>query len=362
MELIQDSDIKQQMNKKSSVDIKGLFEKSILKTTDEFKEPPVCLTIGYEETESIVCTLGNLSLVTGKSKSRKTYFVSAIAAAFLKDGTVLGFRSHLPSDKRKILYIDTEQGKFHCNKVLKRIAKAGNFPETFHPDNLTYLSLRQHSPDIRHRIAEYAINNINNLGVVIIDGIRDLLFSFNDETQSITLVTDLMKWSLEKEIHILTVLHQNKNDENARGHLGSELTNKAESILTVIKDGSNKDISIIRSNLRDRDFNDVAFGVDDDDTPIIKIDFQPKPEKSKFNDPAKEPDQLHLSLLEFIFKESTQYSKNNFFRAIQKHAKNSDIDLSDHKARAWAEYYLEKEFVINSGSDSRNIITLNHVN
>lgn len=356
MELIQDIEISQALNKKNSIDIKGLFEKSILKTTDEFKEPPVCLTIGYEETESIVCTLGNISLVTGKSKSRKTYFVSAISAAFLKDGTVLGFRSHLPSNKRKILYVDTEQGKFHCNKVLKRIAKAGNFTETFHPDNLTYLSLRQHSPDVRHKIVEYAINNIPGLGVVIIDGIRDLLFSFNDETQSITLVTDLMKWSLEKEIHILTVLHQNKNDENARGHLGSELTNKAESILTVVKDGSDKDVSIIRSNLRDKDFNDVAFGVDDDDTPVIKDGFQPKQERTTYSDPSDQPDQFHRNLLEMVFWNDQQFSFNEFWKAIKETALKSDVKIGDNKARVWATYYVNNHFVENSGDEKRMII------
>lgn len=360
MEYYNTADTISKMNKKNDADIKSLFEKSLLKITDEFKEPPVCLTVGHEETESIVCTLGNISLVIGKSKSRKTYFVSAMAAAFLKNGTVIGFRSHLPHHKRKILYVDTEQGRFHCHKVLKRILKAANLPESYQPDNFLYMTLRQHDPTTRSKIVEYAIDNSPEIGVVIIDGIRDLLFSFNDERESIELVTSLMKWSQEKEIHIVSVLHQNKNDENARGHLGSELTNKAESILTVIKDSHEKDISIVHSNLRDRDFNDVAFGVDDDDTPIIKSDYRPKPETSKYNDPADKDDNIHRSLLEFVFKENQTFSFNEFWKAIKVQAKRSDIEIGDAKARDWANYYLEKNFVENIGNEKQ--FKIKHVN
>ena len=44
-----------------------------------------------------------------------------------------------------------------------------------------------------------------------------------------------MQWTDDRQIHIHTILHQNKGDENARGHIGTELNNKAETVLLVEK-------------------------------------------------------------------------------------------------------------------------------
>ena len=52
-----------------------------------------------------------------------------------------------------------------------------------------------------------------------------------------------MQWTDDRQIHIHTILHQNKGDENARGHIGTELNNKAETVLLVEKDKNDCDIS-----------------------------------------------------------------------------------------------------------------------
>ena len=49
--------------------------------------------------------------------------MSAIVAAALRNGTVLRYVAELPEDKRKILYVDTEQSPYHCLKVMKRILR-----------------------------------------------------------------------------------------------------------------------------------------------------------------------------------------------------------------------------------------------
>jgi hypothetical protein len=53
-------------------------------------------------------------------------------------------------------------------------------------------------------------------------------------------VGDLMQWTGEKNIRIQTVLHLNKGDDNARGHIGTELNNKAESLLLNPKPKRNR--------------------------------------------------------------------------------------------------------------------------
>lgn len=77
---------------------------------------------------TVVGTLGNFSASIGKAKSKKTFNVSAIVAAALKNGTVLLYSAELPKDKQKILYVDTEQSPYHCLKVMERILRMAGLP------------------------------------------------------------------------------------------------------------------------------------------------------------------------------------------------------------------------------------------
>ena len=45
------------------------------------------------------------------------------------------------------------------------------------------------------------------------------------------------------DVYKRQILHQNKGDENARGHIGTELNNKAETVLLVEKDKGDADTS-----------------------------------------------------------------------------------------------------------------------
>lgn len=69
--------------------------------------------------DSVVGTLGNFSASTGKAKSKKTFNVCAIVAAAMTGGTVLNYSASLPPEKRGILYVDTEQSKFHCKRMVE---------------------------------------------------------------------------------------------------------------------------------------------------------------------------------------------------------------------------------------------------
>ena len=41
---------------------------------------------------------------------------------------------------------------------------------------------------------------------------------------------------VEYDLHIHCVLHLNKGDNNVRGHIGTEMSNKAETVLVINKD------------------------------------------------------------------------------------------------------------------------------
>ena len=95
-------------------ELKAYIDESVISVTGTYEQSAAVLMVD----DSIIGTLGNFSASIGKAKSKKTFNVSAITAAALINGTVLHYRACFPEDKRKILYIDTEQGKNHCQIVL----------------------------------------------------------------------------------------------------------------------------------------------------------------------------------------------------------------------------------------------------
>ena len=98
----------------SDEELESYLSKGAIKACDEITVPPKILFVG----DCTIATFGNFSASTGKAKSKKTFNISAMVAAAVTNTTVLNYRACLPEGKRKILYFDTEQSKYHCHTVL----------------------------------------------------------------------------------------------------------------------------------------------------------------------------------------------------------------------------------------------------
>lgn len=171
------------------IDILKLWEEKQLRITDKIQVAPEVLYAN----SSVIGTLGNFSASTGKAKSKKTFNVAAIVAASLVNGKVLGYTAELPDDKRTILYFDTGQSPYHCQKVMERALLLAKLPTDVHPDNLKFAVLRQLTPVMRLEVIEQAIINTPNVGLVVIDGIRDLMYDINYANESTDLIGKLME-------------------------------------------------------------------------------------------------------------------------------------------------------------------------
>ena len=119
-------------------DYENIWKASLIHVTDEFSFPPVILQAG----ETIIGTLGNFSVSTGKAKAKKTFNVSAIVAAALIYEKVLEYQASFPESKRTILYFDTEQSPYHCQLVMQRILRLAKLPIAKEPQNLKFSHLR----------------------------------------------------------------------------------------------------------------------------------------------------------------------------------------------------------------------------
>lgn len=235
-----------------------------IRATDRYVFPPEILTVD----EITVATVGNFSASVGKPKSRKTFNVSAIVAALLSGQEVLHYRAKLPDGKTKVLYIDTEQSRVHCFKVLRRILKMAGLPSDKDVSSLDFLMLREFTPQQRRNIIDTTLEVDDKIGFVVIDGIRDLINDINSPGESVDIINDLMRWTNMYNIHIHTVLHLNKSDDNTRGHIGTELNNKAETVIKVVKNEMNPEVSEVRPMItREKEFSNFAFRINEDGLP-----------------------------------------------------------------------------------------------
>lgn len=210
--------------------------------------------------DAIISTLGNFSISTGKAKAKKTFDVRALVASALSGGQVLKYRAYFPESKRNILYFDPEQSPYHGQLVTQRILRLAGLPLDREPERLKFSYLRAIADPNQHReIIPHAIYNTPDVGLVS-SRIRDLMLDINNSTEATRLVGDLMKWTGERNIHLHTVLHLNKGDNNTQGHTGTELNNKGECALQVTKDSTNSDRSIVApAIIRSRPFDKFAF-------------------------------------------------------------------------------------------------------
>ena len=338
----------------SPEELAAYMAESTISVTSTYEHSPVVLMVD----DTIIGTLGNFSASIGKAKSKKTFNVSAIVASALNNSTVLHYRSTFPENKRKILYIDTEQGRYHCQQVLKRILRLADLPEYKNPDNLIMLALRKFSPKLRLAIVEQAIGIIPDLGLVIIDGIRDFLYDINSSSESTDIISKFMQWTDDRQIHIHTVLHQNKNDEHARGHIGTELNNKAETIMQVEVDKDDKTISCVEAiHIRDREFEPFAFRINECALPepvesyISKEKKLGRPTKEPF-EPYKEiPESVHRAALDAIFADGNITGYDNYLERLKNGYGLQGVKLGHNKAVKVATFLGNKRMVIKEGKE-----------
>lgn len=187
----------------------SLWKKAMLSVETECeRQPEVIMVKGV-----CIATLGNFSASTGKAKSKKTFNLSAIVAAALCDHPVLCYTASFPENKGNILYVDTEQSTYHCLKVMKRILRLAGLPEDKDCSRLQFLALRKNTPEERLAIIDVAIRSTEHLGLVIIDGVRDLIHDINSPAESSRVISKLMQWTDEYQLHLHTLCRQRGQTE-----------------------------------------------------------------------------------------------------------------------------------------------------
>jgi len=263
-----------------------LEEDANVDISEVIKYPPVSLSCGsYIDTDVEgneieypipIGTDGNFSFVQAFPKVGKSFFISLLVSAYQSGGnkytgTIKGHRRG-----RKIIHFDTEQGKFHCQKVFRRPVIMNDMQSDV---NYHTYALRPMTPTERVEFIDYILFdkfNDDKIGLVIIDGVADLLSDVNSMTETNFVVQKIMSWTEKKQCHILTVIHQNFGTHKATGNLGSALEKKTETQIKLEKNEINKGwISVECKRSRNRSFDPFSFIVNDNILPeFVNNDFE----------------------------------------------------------------------------------------
>ncbi len=310
-----------------------LWHASRLDLSEDYEQAPEILKVQG----SVIGTAGKLQRVNGKAKSKKTFNVSAIVAAALKNGTVLNYTAELPENKRKILYVDTEQSSYHCAKVARRSLRMAGLPTGSNHENLEFLVLRKYTPEERIAIVREAIYRTENVGLVIIDGIRTwCTTSTAPRIHEGNLPADDMDGGKEHPHPYHTAPEQGGRER--KGHIGTELSNKAETVLQVEKDSKNPDISTVKTaHIRAVDFEPFAFRINEEALPELLEDYlfkdkdETKGNREKF-DPYKDiTERQHRIALEAAFTLKDEYGYQELAEALQEAYASVGVTLGDNK-------------------------------
>ena len=251
-----------------------ILQQSYVDPQEKIEYPPIAIskgtTGGNNPIPLPIGTYGNFSFISDAPKSKKTFLVSLLAAAYLScdkkyTADMIGMRK-----KKKLIHYDTEQGRFHAQRTFNRVIRMCENSDDYY----TY-ALREYSAYERLEFINWHLYNVSNPGLVIIDGIADLILDSNDLVQSNTLIQYLMKWTQDLNIHIITVIHSNFNSDKATGHLGSFMEKKTETQISLELSPDDRDLAIVKCRRsRGYPFDSFAFRIESDGLPYIQ-DFIP---------------------------------------------------------------------------------------
>lgn len=252
--------------------------------TKKIDYPPVALSYGEKviksdkkEGDTIVPialgTYGNLSVITAPPKTKKTFFVSLLASAYLSGTNIYGGEIKGHRGNGDLIHFDTEQGSWHCSKVFKRVLLMdSNIPkDKYHTFALRTIGFKERLEFIEYYLKE----NIKEQSLVIIDGVADLCGDVNNIEQSNHLVSALMRISTQRNVHIICVIHQNYGSQKlGTGHLGSALEKKAETVISLEANTVNKDwVTVKCGRSRGYSFETFSFEVNEKGLPTIVGDL-----------------------------------------------------------------------------------------
>ena len=284
-----------------------------------------------------VFTKKSISTIIAKAKAGKTTVTAWMMAKVI-------------NSKMQVLWLDTEQGLYYGSRTQFWILSIAGCPES---QFLKFYDLKIYDPSERIHIIETLIDELRP-DIIVIDGIRDLVFDINSPQEATTSVGNLMRWAELHNCHIVNILHQNKGNEHARGHLGSEMINKSESVLKVTQNDA-KEIILEPEFTRGLPFNSIAFTRDENGIPVLIenwITATEQRESIRLEGPSDAPTESHWMILQDTFKVQANMIRSELIIAaganLKRYLKRNT--LGKDKVTEWIHHWEQFNYIEGAGT------------
>jgi len=328
---------------KASIDYEAMLAACRVRLASPPQSLPIMLWIEENGKRYRFGTIGDISLASGKAKSGKSRFAQMLAAAAIApDGRAGNVVCQLPVGKKGIVIFDTEQNQPDTWAGLDRIVKAAMLQTE--PENIHVFSLRPFHPTERLAfIDKFLADHQSTVSFAIIDGIKDLVCSINDENEATELMTQLFKWATNYQMHIHQIIHQNMGSDKERGHLGTEAVNKSETTVEVCRDKETGIFCVKPKYCRGQEFPEFGFEIDPETgaTSPVGVDDLPKHAGNEGRgrkpnaNPSDFPIEYHREILEWVFAQNPKPKYAELQSLVRVGLERHGVKIGDSKARAF---------------------------
>jgi hypothetical protein len=183
-----------------------------------------------------------INVIQGKAGVHKSRLAETICASLLKtpesNRDLLGFNKSV-LNRYAVCYVDTERNlSDQLPYSLQQIQLKAGYEIKDHPYGFDYISLLEFGREERFEMLNIYLEHIRKQFPVhlfiVLDVITDCVFNFNDTKDSMKLI-DMMNQSINRyDVTFLCLIHENPGStDKARGHLGTEILNKASTVLQI---------------------------------------------------------------------------------------------------------------------------------
>ena len=216
------------------------------------KQKPNTLFMWCEERRKYIGLGGDGDLINffGREKTRKSAAAACASSCYLKDGTHESLMFKAEFDNRNLVHFDTEQSEYYHHKLSSQMMFQANLSTSAHPSNYYSFHIMPYTKIDRLNFIRYSIDRIPDIACVFVDGIVDLCRNYNDLEESSDLVTFFMNMASSRNFLLIDVLHNARSTGSARGHLGTELLNKAQCNINITKEEDAKHSTLKIQSIR----------------------------------------------------------------------------------------------------------------
>jgi hypothetical protein len=198
-----------------------------------------------------------INVIQGKAGVHKSRLAETVCAALLKtpesNRDLLHFKTNILT-RYAVCYVDTERNlSDQLPYSLQQIQLKAGYAIEDNPYGFDYISLLEFAREERFDMLNIYLEHIRKQFpmhlFIVLDVITDCVFNFNDTKDSMKLI-DMMNQSINRyDVTFLCLIHENPgNTDKARGHLGTEILNKASTVMQIgfEKDAQNHNTDLIK--------------------------------------------------------------------------------------------------------------------